>query len=330
MRASRISSLTSSGAMDESSAPPSRRRTLWSYLGGAWQWLTDHEAEPAPYDGKLAGRIALGLVVSAILIYIVVMTGYVLGLQNTFNTSAEDLGIMDQVLWNTSHGHFMVQSICNSVTDTNCLAVTFSRFAIHFEPILIPLSLLYLIIPSVKFLLVYQVVVVGSGAIPAYLLATRRLRNVVWGVIFAGMYLIFPSLQAAVTFAFHPETMAAAFVMWAMYFLATHRYRWLIVSCFVILLCKETLSLDVIMIGLFVLLIHRRPRVGVSLVIMGAGMLILALLAMHVASPIGQSPVAGRLDELKTAPLPTLKAMITDPRRHAYLLKLFAPTGFLA
>ena len=330
MRASRISGLTDGGSPDVSSAPASRRRTLWSYLGGAWQWLTDHEAEPAPYDAKLAGRIALGLVVCGILIYIIVMSGYVLGLQATFNTSAEDLGIMDQVLWNTSHGHFMIQSICNSVTDSNCLAVTFSRFAIHFEPILIPLSFLYLVIPSVRFLLFFQVVVVGSGAIPAYLLATRRLRNVVWGVIFAGMYLIFPSLQAAVTFAFHPETLAAALVMWAMYLLATHRYRGLIACCLAILLCKETLSLDVIMIGLFVILIHRRPRVGISLMVMGAGMLAVALLLMHVASPIGQSPVAGRLDELKEAPLTTLKAIITDPRRHAYLLKLFAPTGFLA
>ncbi len=181
-----------------------------------------------------------------------------------------------------------------------------------------------------KFILVLQVLVVGSGAIPAYLLATRRLRNALWGVIFAVMYLIFPSLQAAVTFAFHPETLAATVMMWALYCLATRRYRWLIVSCVVMLLCKETLALDVMMIGIFVALLHRRPRVGVSLVVMGVGMLALALLAMHIASPTGQSPVASRLSDVRTQPLATLVSMVTDPRRHAYLLKLFAPTGFLA
>jgi uncharacterized membrane protein len=237
---------------------------------------------------------------------------------------------MDQVLWNTAHGHFMLQSICNSVTDSNCLAPVFSRFAIHFEPILIVLSLIYVFIPSIKFLLVFQVVVVGTGAFPAYLLAARRLRNVLWGLGFAVAFLIYPSLQAAVTFAFHPETLAATVVMWALYFLAMRRYRWLIVCCCITLLCKETLALDVMMIGVFVALIHQRPRIGVGLIALAAGMLALALLTMHLASPVGQSPVAGRLSDLENHPVSTLIKVATDPARRAYLLKLLAPCGFLA
>src|SRR5215469_2483192 len=164
MRLLRISSVKNpntsgiSKAEASSSARPSTRLADW--LRGAWHWLQNQEAEPAPFDAEAAGRIGLLLVACAVIAYCVIMTGYVLGLQETFNTSAEDLGIMDQVLWNTSHGHFMLQSICNSVTDTNCLAPSFSRFAIHFEPILIPLSLLYVFVPSIKFLLVFQVIVV--------------------------------------------------------------------------------------------------------------------------------------------------------------------------
>src|SRR5215831_11529175 len=171
MGLSRTTSGANSGSPNQLKAVSSYRKTALDKLYAAWRWLLKHEAEPAPYDQKLIGRIALGLVACIVAAYIVVMSGYVLGLQNTFNTSAEDLGIMDQVLWNTSHGHFMLQSICNSVTDANCLAPIFSRFAIHFEPILIVLSLIYVFIPSVKFLLVFQVVVVGTGAFPAYLLA---------------------------------------------------------------------------------------------------------------------------------------------------------------
>ncbi|MGO8948839.1 MAG: DUF2079 domain-containing protein [Ktedonobacterales bacterium] len=330
MRQSRISSLTNPSAPDQPPPAASEPRTPRGVLRGAWNWLSEHEAEPAPYDAGVPGRIALGLVACLVILYIVVMSGYVVGLQNAFLTSAEDLGIMDQVLWNTSHGHFMIQSICNSVTDTNCLGPVFSRFAIHFEPILIVLSLFYLVIPNVNFLLVLQVVVVGTGAFPAYLLATRRLRNVVWGLVFAGIFLIYPSLQAAVIFSFHPETLAATTVMWALYFLAVRRYRWLILFCFITLLCKETLTLDVIAIGAFVALIQRRPRIGLILIAMGAGMLALALLTMHIASPTGGSPVAGRLGNLEHSPLATLAAMVKDPRRHAYLLKLLAPSGFLA
>ena len=52
------------------------------------------------------------------------------------------MGIMDQALWNTLHGAILHQTICNSISDTNCLGDV-SRFAIHFEPIMLPLSLLY-------------------------------------------------------------------------------------------------------------------------------------------------------------------------------------------
>ncbi len=328
MRVPRTTSLTNPGTSEQTETA-SHPRKPFEVLRGAWSWLLQHEKEPAPYDTGIVGRLALGLLACIVAIYIVVMAGYVLGLQATFNTSAEDLGIMDQVFWNTSHGHFMLQSICNSVTDSNCLAPVFSRFAIHFEPILIPLSLLYLVIPNVKFLLVFQVAVVGSGALPAYLLATRRLRNVLWGLFFAVVFLIYPSLQAAVIFAFHPETLAATLVMWALYLLAVRRYRWLIIVCFVMLLCKETMALDVFMIGAFVVLIHRRPRLGLSLVLMAALMLALALFTMHIASPTGQSPVAGRLVDLKDHPLSTLITLAKDPRRRAYLLKLLAPSGFL-
>ncbi len=178
-------------------------RRLLRFPQRAWQWLSAHEAVPAPFDAGLAGRIALALVALIAVVYTVVMVGYVFGQQDLFRTGAEDLGIMDQVLWNTSHGHFLVQSICNNITDTNCLG-NVSRFAIHFEPILIPLSLLYLIIPNVKVILFLQVAVVASGAFPAYLLAARRLRNVVWGVLFATLFLLYPSLQAAVVDDFHP------------------------------------------------------------------------------------------------------------------------------
>ncbi len=303
-------------------------RRLLRFPQRAWQWLSAHEAVPAPFDAGLAGRIALALVALIAVVYTVVMVGYVFGQQDLFRTGAEDLGIMDQVLWNTSHGHFLVQSICNNITDTNCLG-NVSRFAIHFEPILIPLSLLYLIIPNVKVILFLQVAVVASGAFPAYLLAARRLRNVVWGVLFATLFLLYPSLQAAVVDDFHPETLAAAAIMWALYFLAMRRYRALVICCILTLLCKETLALDVIMIGLFVLVIQRRPRIGLSLIVAACLQLALALTLMHLASPLGQSPVAGRLDNLKSQPLTTLLSIATDPARRAYLFKLLGPVGFL-
>ena len=297
-------------------------------LAHARRWMNRHEQRPEPFDGGRGGRLALVFLVAVALVYTIVLTRYLFALHNTFATTAEDLGIMDQVLWNTSHGHFMSQTICNPIGDTNCLGVA-SRFAIHFEPILIPLSLLYRVAPNVRWLLFLQVAVTASGVFPAYLLAARRLRHALWGVAFSLLFLLYPALQAAVIDAFHPETLAATLLMWALYCLSVRRYRMLVVLCCVALLCKETLALDVIGIGLFVALAQRRRWQGVSLCLLGVAALVLALVLMHVASPLGRSPVAGRLDGLTHDPLHTLALVATDPDRRAYMFRLLAPAGFL-
>ncbi len=293
-----------------------------------WQWIVAHESEPAPFDAGAAARyalVALGLLVVA---YTVVLTLFTFGLQDTFATHAEDLGIMDQALWNTAHGHFLYETICNPIGDLNCTGGVV-RFAIHFEPILIPLALLYVIAPQVKLLLFLQALVVASGAIPAYLMATRRLRNPLWGLLIGALFLVYPPLTAAVVDDFHPEVFAATILLWAFYFLTIRRYRALVVCLALALLCKETLTLDVIGIGLFVALFHRRVRLGLGIVLMGALTLALALALMRVFSPLGHSPVTGRYADLLHAPAQTLLAMAHDSGRRTYLVKLLGPVGFL-
>ncbi|HZC04259.1 MAG TPA: DUF2079 domain-containing protein [Ktedonobacterales bacterium] len=293
-----------------------------------WRWILAHEDEPAPYDAGRAGRYALIVVALAAIAYTVILTLYTAGLHDTFATHAEDLGIMDQALWNTAHGHFLYETICNPIGDLNCTGGVV-RFAIHFEPILIPLSLIYLVAPHVKLLLFLQALVVASGAFPAYLLATRRMRHPLWGLLIAGLFLVYPPLTAAVVDDFHPEVFAATILLWAWYFLTLRRYRALVLCLLLALLCKETMTLDVIAIGLFVALFHRRMRLGLGIVVMGALTLILALALMRVFSPLGHSPVTGRFSTLLHAPAQTLLAMAHDPARRGYLLKLLGPLGFL-
>lgn len=111
------------------------------------------DPEPLPHTKWF--WIAMGLVTLMALLFsayfIVVLTGR----QDAFQTAAEDMGIMDQVVWSLLHGQLFHQTICNIVSDTNCYGFAgFSRFAIHFEPILFPISLSYLIWAGPKTLLV--------------------------------------------------------------------------------------------------------------------------------------------------------------------------------
>ncbi|HEX8727603.1 MAG TPA: DUF2079 domain-containing protein [Ktedonobacterales bacterium] len=304
--------------------PPQSRNVARRF----WQWLLAHESEPEPYDAGRAGRVALIIVALAAFAYTVIMTLYTIGLHDTFATHAEDLGIMDQALWNTVHGHFLYETICNPIGDLNCTGGVV-RFAIHFEPILIPLALLYAVAPSVKLLLCLQALVVASGAFPAYLLATRRLRHPLWGLLIAALFLVYPPLTAAVVDDFHPEVFAATILLWAFYCLTIRRYRAMVLLLALALLCKETLTLDVIGVGLFVALFHRRWRLGLGVALMGVLTLALALALMRVFSPLGHSPVTGRFTALEQAPVQTLLAMAHDATRRSYLIKLLGPLGFL-
>jgi uncharacterized membrane protein len=269
------------------------------------------------------------LIITAIaLVYLTLWCVYLFQKHDAFRTGAEDLGIMDQVLWATAHGHFMYESVCNPITDLNCLVSM--RFAIHFEPILIPLAPFYWIIPSPKLLLFLQTAAIASGVYPTYLLAVHRLRHAAWGVAFAVLFLLCPMVQSAVVDDFHPEVFAAPLLLWALYFIATRRDRGLIAVCVVALLCKETIALVVLCLGVYVALHIGRRRLGAVLVVLGAGTLALALLIMRLTSPIGRSPVTTRFDDLVEDPLTTLFKMIADPARYGYLVDLLAQTGFLA
>ena len=294
----------------------------------ALNWMQQQERQPDPLPTSRWDAWGFGTVIVAATLWTVVLSLYSVGLHNALRTHAEDLGIMDQVLWNTIHGHFMRQTICNPITDVNCLGGV-TRFSIHFEPILIPMSLIYAVDANVRILLVLQAAGVALGAIPVYLFARLKLRHPAWGVLFAALYLMYLPLINATIDDFHPETMAAGLLCWALYFLFTRRDRALIIACVVLLMCKETLTLDVMAMGIFALVVQRRPRLGASLIVMGALTLGLALSLMRIYSPLGHSPVTGRFDTLKHAPIATLLAIARDRARYVYLVKLLAPVGFL-
>src|SRR5215469_1991589 len=99
--------------------------------------------EPEPLPQTRMFWVATGLVTVAVILFCSYFILYLTTRHDALLTTAEDLGIMDQALWNAVHGNGLHQTICNILHDTNCYSVEgFNRFAIHFEPILFPISLL--------------------------------------------------------------------------------------------------------------------------------------------------------------------------------------------
>jgi len=295
---------------------------------------------PDPLPRTRTFWLATGLVTLLALLFAGYFIFYLTGRQDAYLTNAEDLGIMDQAIWNTLHGHLLHQSICNIVSDTNCYSFNgISRFAIHFEPILFPVSLLYLAWPSPKTLLVLQTLVVASGAFPAFWLARLRLRSEWAGAVVALLYLLYPAQQNALIFDFHAVTFTAALLLFMLYFMYTRRTARLFVFAILAMACKEEIALLVAFFALESMLLQRRWRLGLALLLLAAAWTGLAFLVIHLYSPTGHSLLASRYAYLGNTPLQIartlllhpaaiLKQHVLDSAHRTYLASLFAPAGY--
>lgn len=294
-------------ALDQVSAP-----AFWRWLRalGALLMLPYRELPPAP-RGRWP-RLALALVTLLALSFVIYFAAYTWASFDAFLANAEDMGIMDQALWNTLHGAVLHQTICNPVSDTNCLGDV-SRFAIHFEPIMLPLSLLYLLAPTPKALMLVQAIVVASGAYPVFWIACRRLSSPLAGVIFAAGYLLYPALQSAVMFDFHAVALSMAFLFFAIYCALTRNNVGLVIACLLALATKEEVPLDVMMLGLAILVFQRRRKMGLGLILLSLVWLAMALLVMRHFSPVGHSPTAARYNYLGDNPAQAALYLATHP-----------------
>src|SRR6266852_4782588 len=296
-------------------------------------------ADPLPHTWLF--WLATGLVALLAVAFSAFFIMYLTTRHSVYLTNAEDLGNMDQAIWNTLHGRLLNQTICNTVSDTNCYSFEgITRFAIHFEPILFPVSLLYLIWPDPRMLQIIQTLVVASGAFPAFWLARLRLRNELAAVGIALLYLLYPAQQQATVFDFHAVTFTAALLLFTLYFMYTRRTAWLFVFAILSMACKEEIPVVIALFGLWSVIFQQRYRSGSVLVLLAFGWLVLTLLMYRLFSPTGHPLLASRYSYLGSGPLEIARNILLHPfslfyqhvlehTHRQYLRILLAPAGYL-
>ncbi|HVU65944.1 MAG TPA: DUF2079 domain-containing protein [Ktedonobacteraceae bacterium] len=286
--------------------------------------------EPEPMERTRGFWLAMGVVAALVALFVTFYVAYLARMQDAFQTPAEDVGIMDQALWSMIHGQLFHQTICNIISDTNCYSPGgVPRFAIHFEPILFPLSLLYALWPGPKMLILLQALGVASGAFPTFWLARLRLRSNLAGAGMAALYLLYPQLQQEEIGYFHAVVLVTALLMFTLYFLYTRRTRWLFVFALLSMACKEEIPLVIAMLGLWSLIFQRRWRSGLGLIGMAVAWLGLALLVFRLASPTGQPMLASRYAYLGSNVFEIVRTIVLHPVR---MLEdhVFEPTHFFS
>jgi uncharacterized membrane protein len=223
---------------------------------------------------RLILSVPTALVWLLILAYIIFFSVYASQKHLALRTYAADLSYFDQPMWNTLHGRFMERTLQDRQVP---------RMTDHFEPILVPLSALYLIWDDARVLLVMQAIALGLGALPVYWIARAALSRV-WGpetrapgrlyapvaewlaLVFALVYLLFPAQQAANLADFHADPFLVAPLLFAFWFASQRRYGWMWFWAILALAVKENLPAVTFMLGLFLVLSDEelRGRVGLA------------------------------------------------------------------
>jgi uncharacterized membrane protein len=192
------------------------------------------------------------VVLGAIVVYGLVFSFFTLLKHDVFQSYAWDLGIFDQSLFSTLHGHFLYYTAELFLNPTGCL------FAEHISPILLLILPFYAIQPSATTLLVLKSFVLALGALPLYLVACKVLHNKKTGLLLALIYLLYPPLQGANWFDFQPQVFLPLFIFSAYYFITVKRWKPYFLAVLLALMIEEHISIVVFVLSAYVLLSHRK------------------------------------------------------------------------
>ncbi len=245
--------------------------------------------------------------------------------------SEYDLGEHQQVLWNTLHGYWFYY------TSTG---MPLHHFSQHADPLLILIAPLYLLHKGPETILILQATIVALGGIPVFLLAREKLNSRVFGMTLLLLYLLFPGTEIITVSDFHPPVLAMSFLMAAFYFLEKKRDSWFVVFIVLAMAAKEQIPLVVFFMGVYAIIRHRKWMLGLTTMILSAAWFWADMywlipmysvtheqLFLHFYADFGSTPL-----EIVTRVLarPQLVvASLWQPEKIDFLIKLFAPFGFL-
>ncbi|GAB4549159.1 MAG: hypothetical protein Kow0063_44050 [Anaerolineae bacterium] len=296
---------------------------------------TTHSLPSASQGHSLVSRFRAGwpqvLAWGLVLLYIATFTRLAILRHASFNSSGFDLGIYDQVVWNTLHGRIYFY------TTTGQPLLHLSN---HADPILLLVAPFYLIYSGPEMLLLLQAAAIGLGGLPLYWLAREKLESNLAALSLLSAYLLFPTLAIVTLWDFHPPALAAGFLMYAFYFLERRRPVWFLVFAVLAMACKEHIPLVVAFMGLYLIFRHRDWRLGAFTT--GLALLYFVIVMYWIIptySVTGDHLFLGYYDYLGDSPLEIVVNAIThpglvvntllQPARLDYLYQVLTPFMYL-
>ncbi len=267
-----------------------------------------------------------------VLVYIVLFSYLSIRKYLTFQSHYFDLGIMNQVVYNTSKGYFLEMTNQDFVQNA-------SRLAIHFDPILAVFAPFYLIWNSPDILLVAQTIVLALGAVAVYFIAKLLLDKKIYGLLFAVSYLLFFAVERANVFDFHAVTLATTFLLFAIYFSLTKKFIRSFFCLILALITKEHVGLVTFFFGLYLFFIKKERKFALSIMLVSLVFFAATVFYLIPYFRGGSHFALSRYSDFGETPGRIIFGIIKNPKliglyllRHEsflYLQRLLLPNGIL-
>lgn len=242
--------------------------------------------------------IAVGVLTSLIAGYWAVCS---LLIHRSFHSNGWDLGLIDQVLWNSAHGRLFEYSFRD---------ISFAGD--HWQPFLLVLVPLKWLGSGPELLLIVQAIVLAAAAIPLY--AAARTAGGGGAGALAGAYLIGLGVARAVSFDFHIEAFAPLLAFTALWALAQGWRVVFIAAALLILALKEDgalLALALCWIAWFAFR-ERKPAAAVAVAAMVYALLVTSVIIPHFRGA-DLNPFAERYGYLGESPAEALWGIVAHP-----------------
>jgi uncharacterized membrane protein len=254
------------------------------------------------------GWLALALTA----LYFVVYATLAVLRHRSYHSLGFDLGLFDQVFWNTTQGRPFESTM------SQALPVPHSLLGDHFSPIFWLVVPFYYAYPHPETLVVVQTFCLALGAWPIYLLAKLKL-PAGYAVAWVAAYFLFVPLAYINLFDFHEIALAVAPLGFALYFLESGRRGWFLLSLAVAFLVKEEIGLIGIAFGAYAWLSKRDWKLGVGVLVgsLAAFAVTIELVIPYFASGRSYPYISERYNDVGGSPLGILRTMATNPLRIA-------------
>jgi len=200
---------------------------------------------------------ALAVVVVASAAYAAYTGHFTILRHRLFQTTAFDLGIYDNLLYNTLHGHFFHAPVMFGPGNRNYIASHAEYAMVLFVPI-------YALHPNAETLLWVQAILFGAAAIPLFLFARTFLSQAV-ALVVSLLYLLFAPLHGPNFYDFHWLPISIFFQFWLYYAIAKRNVGLAVAMILVLFAIREDIAVGLTLLGVFLFLTGAWVRFGLVL-----------------------------------------------------------------